>query len=258
MREKRSRRKVEKLFWGIFFVLAAVFLVVSQLGFLQGVGVVSILFAVFWVAVLVQGIWERSFGKILFPIAFLCIIFDKPLGIEAITPVTVLLAALLGTIGLNMIFKRKKHAYFAGHFSDGFGEKEKIVDIDMEDGDCAEEPMEQRSGEEGGRVFFQVNFGSAVKYVNSDHFEFADLECSFGGMKVFFEHTRIPSGNATVNLDVSFGGVELYIPKEWNVVNCTDAVFGGLEEKGHNRSNGSPVLTLTGDVSFSGVTVIYV
>lgn len=258
MREMRSGRKSEKFFWGVFFVLAAAFLIVSRLGFLRGVGVMSILFAVFWVAVLVRGIWERSFGKILFSLAFLCIIFDEPLGIEAITPGTVLLAAFLGTVGFNMIFKRKRHAYFAGHFSDGFGEKEKIVDIDIGDADWAEEEPGPKGGANGGRVFFQVNFGSAAKYVNSDCFEFADLECSFGGMKVFFEHVTIPSGNATVNVDVSFGGLELYIPKEWSVINCTDAVFGGVEERGHSRSNGSPVLTLTGDVSFSGVTIVYI
>ena len=106
MKEKRYQ-KGSKIFWGVFLILAAAFLVVSRLGYLSEIGMAGILFAIFFTAIILQGIWERSFGKILFPIAFLCIIFDEPLGITAITPWTVLIAAALGTAGLNLIFKRK-------------------------------------------------------------------------------------------------------------------------------------------------------
>ena len=44
----------------------------------------------------------------LFSLAFAAILFDEALGIEAITPWPVLGAALLGTIGLNMIFNKNK------------------------------------------------------------------------------------------------------------------------------------------------------
>ena len=45
--------------------------------------------------------------EILFSIAFICIIYDDWLGITALTPWTVLGAALLGSIGLSLIFKKK-------------------------------------------------------------------------------------------------------------------------------------------------------
>mgnify|MGYP006893000712 FL=1 len=41
-------------------------------------------------------------------IAFICIIYDDWLGITALTPWTVLGAALLGSIGLSLIFKKKE------------------------------------------------------------------------------------------------------------------------------------------------------
>lgn len=259
MKNEKKGIRSKNIFWGLFLLLAAVFLVVSRLGFLEGFGVVSILFAIFWVAILIEGVIRLSFGKILFSLAFLSIIFDEQLGIEAITPWVVLAAALLGTIGLNMIFKRKKHYSYDGDWNKHYGDKIVDVEIDTEaDADMYDEAKRQANGLSGNKIFFRTNFGSAVKYVNSDNFEFAALECSFGAMKVFFDNATIQNGNATIELDVSFGGVELYLPKHWSVVNQTDTAFGGVDEKNHNSTNGSPVVTLTGDVNFAGVTIIYV
>ena len=75
-------------FWGVFLILAGAYLVVSQLGYLPAVGVFSLLFTVVCIAVIVASIPHVHFGGILFPLAFIAIIYDKPLGITAITPWT--------------------------------------------------------------------------------------------------------------------------------------------------------------------------
>lgn len=254
MKSGKKGIKSKNIFWGVFLVLAAVFLIVSQLGLVEGVGVVSILFGILFFALLIDGLVRGSIGTVLFSIAFLCIVFDKPLGIEAITPWAVLGAALLGTIGLNMVFKKKKHIHV-----EWYDKREKQNENDQYvDSHIVDEEKHTENGLNGSRVFFKNSFGESVKYINSDNFEFAALECSFGTMKVYFDNTSIPSGNATVELDVSFGGVELYFPGEWTVVDHTDTSFGGVDEKNTPHSVGGPVVTLTGDVSFSGVTIIYI
>ena len=66
----------------------------------------------------IQNIIDLSWGGIFFPLAILAIIFEKPLGIEAITPWIVLIAALLLTIAFEMIFpKNKFHRHLHGHHS---------------------------------------------------------------------------------------------------------------------------------------------
>lgn len=70
-------------FWGVFLILAGAYLVVSQLGYLPAVGVFSLLFTVVCIAVIVASIPHVHFGGILFPLAFIAIIYDKPLGITA-------------------------------------------------------------------------------------------------------------------------------------------------------------------------------
>lgn len=243
MKNPKRGIRTGNVFWGLLLVLVAVFLIVNQLGFLEDVNVFSIIFAIFWVSVLIEGLTKRSFGKILFSLAFLFMIFDEQLGIKGVSNWSVLAAALLGTIGLNMIFKRKKHCHFGR------------INMHSENHDT------QNRGQnslEGNHVFFRTVMGSAVKYVNSDNFESAFLESSFGGMQVYFDQAIIQNGKANIEVDISFSGVELYFPKSWEVINQTNTSFSGLEERNSNDSTGTPVVTLTGNIKFSGVTIIYV
>lgn len=271
--------KANKIFWGIFLLLAAVFLVVSQMGLVEGVGVLSILFAIFWVAQFIEGLVKRSFGRMLFSLAFLCIIFDEQLGIEAITPWTVLGAALLGTIGLNMIFRKRWHKQF--HYETNWchggkkysgtgaafvdGEAEILEEESQErqssfgaqaEGDSQGSAQANRTGD--SRFFFETSFGAAAKFINTNNFEFASLECSFGALKVYFDNAVIQNGKAAIDVDVSFGSVELYIPRSWNLVDETSAAFGSVKEKNRNRPAGTTSVTLTGDVSFGGVEIVYI
>lgn len=91
-----------KVFWGILFLLGAAAFLVSRLGLFEGISFWSILFSIGLAAVLINSLFKGSWGGILFSLAFLVIVNDELLGLEAITPVPVLGAAALGTIGLNL------------------------------------------------------------------------------------------------------------------------------------------------------------
>ena len=100
--------KKHRIFWGVFLIVAGIFLIINKLGYLPDVNVFSLLLTVFLVVVIMKSLLRINFAGILFPSAFICIIYDKQFGITNITPWTVLIAALLGSIGLSMIF----HMYF--------------------------------------------------------------------------------------------------------------------------------------------------
>jgi predicted membrane protein len=180
-----------------------------------------------------------AFPGVYFSLAFLGILYDTELGITAITPWTILLVALLLSIGTCMVYTPKKKKKVKNHEVDGSD----FVVFDEED---------------GNQFDFSSSFVGSIKYVNSDNFEAANIDAKFAGMKVYFDNAVIQNGHATVNLNVSFAGVELYIPKNWRIDNQMSASFGGVEEK--NRSNGAdgPILTLRGNVSLGGVTILYV
>ncbi|MCL1839454.1 hypothetical protein FWF89_00405 [Candidatus Saccharibacteria bacterium] len=103
-----------------------------------------------------------------------------------------------------------------------------------------------------------ANFGATVKYFE-DELDTATLDCNFGSVKAYFENAKPKNGEATIKLDCNFGGIELYIPKTWRVIDKTHSSFAGVEEKNHPApTKDSPTLTLTGEINFGGLTIIYV
>lgn len=105
----------------------------------------------------------------------------------------------------------------------------------------------------------EVSFGSAVKYINSTGFKKADLRVSFGQMAVYFDNAVLDGGKALADVEVSFGNLQLYVPKEWKVVQNLDTAFGGCKEHGKcNQNSDENILMVTGEVSFSGLEIFYI
>lgn len=235
-------KRGKSIFWGLLFILGAVFIVVNRLGYFQDISVLTVIFTIIVAGILIDSIVHRSFGGILFGLAFLCILYDKPLGIESLTPWPVLAAALCGTIGLNMIFKEKKRSWGSEKHYEWDNEKyREIIDEESEEW-----------------VRCEVSFSSATKYINSTNFKKADLESSFGSMSVYFDNAILGDGKALVNVDVSFGDMKLYIPKTWKVVMNLDNAFGGCKEHGNCSVSDESVLMLKGDVSFGALEIYYI
>ena len=106
----RLSRNGGKIFWGLLFILAAAYMIMSKIWMLPEISIIHVTLTLFLGWLILKGIRKVNFWEILFPIAFLCILYDKPLGITALTPWTVLGAAFLGSIGLSLIFK-PNHRY---------------------------------------------------------------------------------------------------------------------------------------------------
>ena len=235
-------RKGKNIFWGLLFILGAVFILINRLGYFEGISIVTVIFTIIIAGALIDGIFHRSFGGILFSLAFLCILYDDLLGIENLTPWPVLAAALCGTIGLNMIFKEKKRNWKCEkHFE---WDNETYKDI-----------IDEESDE---WVRCEVSFSSATKYINSTNFKKADLESSFGSLMVYFDNAILDGGRAAVSVDVSFGDMKLYIPKSWKVVMNLDSSFGGCKEHGTCSMGDENVLMINGDVSFGALEIYYI
>lgn len=227
-------------FWGIFLILAGAYLIVSQMGYLPEVNVFTTVVTVFCIAGFIQSLLHLSFGGMLFPLAFIGILYAEPLGITEITPWAILLAALLGTIGLNLLFGGVKSRL---HFK-----RKHQRAMKMEDG----------KNVEGENIYLKSSFGSLIRYVTSTDFRYASVEASFSNVKIYFDNAHIQTGNAVLDLTSNFSGVELYVPNGWQVINHLDSSFGGVSEKNKSEQEITATLTLEGESAFSGVTIYYV
>lgn len=104
------------LFWGLVLVLTAVVLILDGLGVTlgAGIGLWQVAVGLILVALIVERLIRRKISQIFFPLAFLFLLFEGPLaaalgkGKDLISNWTVLLAALLLTIGCEIILPRWK------------------------------------------------------------------------------------------------------------------------------------------------------
>lgn len=230
--------KTSKIAWGLFFMAAAALIILNQTGIMGEVSSVGIVISLLLVPVIVSGIKNRNFFCILVPASLIAILFDESLGIEKFTPWPLLGCALFLSIGLHILFSDKNK-----------WKTEKF--------DNSQNWQEESS--DGEHICFQNRFTGSVKYITSNAFKDINIRSSFGGMKVYFDNSQIDGNEATAVIISEFSGIELYIPKEWTVVNKLSCSFGGVVEKGEKNSvkNGK-ILVLEGNVKFAGITVIYV
>lgn len=236
-------KKGGKVFWGVFFLLGAVAFLVSKLGFFEGVGFLALLFSIGLLAILIHSLVRRSFGGILFSLAFLVIVNDGLLHLEAITPWPVLGAALLGTIGLNILFPKFPRPHREKNYRGGISEN--------------------RSGDV---ISYENAFGSAVKYVVGEIAQ-VNLDNAFGTLEVYFSDAVLKNHTARVHIDSAFGKVSLYVPEGWRVINDNmEQTFCSVDsgcrndtmKQSHSMENDSMkdntqeenILYVSGDVSF--------
>jgi len=103
-----------------------------------------------------------------------------------------------------------------------------------------------------------VKMSSSIRYVKSEDFKKANIDVSMGDAKVYFENVTVDS-TATINLNVSLGGVELYVPKNWHIEKKIDNNMSGITEVGPTDVTAdSPIVTIRGLVSLSGLKISYI
>ncbi|MGN1206403.1 MAG: LiaF transmembrane domain-containing protein [Eubacterium sp.] len=236
--------KKDNIFWGVLLLLGAVYILAHSLGYTPDISLVRIVIGVICVMSFIKSALRMEFFGMLFSLAVLLIVFDHVLGIEALTPWPVLGAAILGSIGLDMIFGSRARAYRNRKAHRNINMKnEGAVDVDT-------------SQVEGDSVVISGLFNGTKKNINSNAFKKAFIDCKFCGMEVNMDNAIIQSGSAVVDLSVHFSGVEIYIPSNWHVVNNTDCSFGSVEEHHVNGvAEDGPTLVLQGNVRFSGVEI---
>lgn len=232
--------KKGRIFWGSFFILGGITLLLDRLGIVTNVNIINVIIGIFLLCIVTKNVIKLNFAGILFPIAFIGILFDEQLGITLITPWTILITAGLLSIGLSLIFNKNPKW---GKVKIDWDSKDHKKTINIED---------------EGNIRLETTFGSSVKYINTDKFENANLECTFGGMEVYFDNAIMKNENAVVRIDALFSGIELYIPKTWRVDNKTNVTFGAIEEKNRNGAVITNTLTLVGNITFAGIEIFYI
>lgn len=233
--------KHKSVFWGIFLLAAAIFIIIAQTVTFVAVGFWSIVATVLLVAIFIASLADLNFFGIFVSAALLYEIFQGPFHLLGINVWILLLAAVLAASGCHVIFHPHWHNW-NHQWQNGCG------------GDVCNVSSENLEGEQ---VFSQNSFSESCKYLHSDNLKSAKFAASFGKMDVYFDQVNLDPAGAVVDVSSSFGKMTLYLPSGWRVVNNVHASFGAVT---NNMRPGplapdAPVLTIRGSASFGELEI---
>ncbi|MFB6139836.1 MAG: hypothetical protein ABEJ26_05320 [Halosimplex sp.] len=100
-------------------------------------------------------------------------------------------------------------------------------------------------------------FGGRAERSTSKTFHGADLTAAFGAVELDLRDAVVEHPPATVNANAMFGGVEVVVPREWNVRVDVFPLFGAGEDERTRRAeeHDEVDLVVTGFALFGGVSV---
>lgn len=224
------------IFMGLLFILAGVGLLANKLGFFKDINVFNLIVTIFLIYIIIKNIMRRNIFGFLVPLSLIAVIYSDYLGISSFNPWVIVSATALISIGLSLIFKpkRKYKVYTSVEF-----ETDRLKEVD-------------------GNVYIESTFSEGIKYLKSEDLKSVTVDATFGSAKVYFDSVKFSGDTVTVNLDATFAGVELYIPKDWRFIDNTDVTFGSVIEKNKGGNGKEKTIILEGDVIFGSVDIIYV
>ncbi len=242
--------KGKNWFWGIFLILAAIFAVGSQFNAFHVIGFWSIAATVLLAAIFIDSLVKLNFFGILAPVALLYAIYRSPLGWPNVSVWLLLLAVVLASTGLEMIFGHHRHWRWYDHCGHDWrgrhGDVESFVS-NTEDID-------------GDNPVAKISFGSSSKYLHSGYMKSAQLSVSFGELDVYFDQVQLSPEGAEVFAECSFGEMKLFLPHGWQVTDHLRTSLGHVQDDIRREAPepGAPRLTLTGSASFGNIEIHYI
>ncbi len=100
-------------------------------------------------------------------------------------------------------------------------------------------------------------FGGVDRHIATTDFQRAQCTAVFGGCKIDLRDAQIQGREAVLDTYAIFGGVEIRVPEDWQVVSRNVAIFGGVRDRRRLAPTGpdTKTLILEGTAIFGGVTI---
>jgi predicted membrane protein len=99
-------------------------------------------------------------------------------------------------------------------------------------------------------------FSSSSRKIESQDFRGGKADVVFGSAELDLRGARLAGGQATLVLSAVFGGIEVYVPRDWQVVLEGSPVLGSIESrKAVSDVPKSQTLTIKGSAVFGSIEV---
>lgn len=109
--------------------------------------------------------------------------------------------------------------------------------------------------EHGDRISIDASFAAINQQNDSRSFKGGRIDVSFGGVELDLRQAVMDGPEAVLEVSARFSGVELRVPREWQVVVDIAPTLGGVDDKTVPPMNPTQRLVLRGDAVFGGVEI---
>ena len=231
--------KTWKIFWGLGFVLAALFLLLDAFGvitpFLDVVGGISaaqVICGLFLIAFVISRIIKLKFQEIFIPLALLFMLFEDNiafvLGLEddnIIGNWLLFWCAVLLSIGVSILTPKHSSLNF------------KIT--------------------KKGTSKKTHTIGASTTYVDCEDFVEEHIVNNLGETVIHFENEASFTSGAILNIENKLGEVVVYVPEQWNVKLNISSKLGDVEQKGKGSADG-PTLVINGTNELGDIVIMFI
>jgi len=232
--------KFNRFFWGLIFILAAVFLIATQvLGWAIDISPWKLLAGIVLLYILFENLGKRQIFGILFSLAGLYWLFAPYLNIFRLPLVPLIGAVILLSIGISFLF--------------GIGHKNR--------GCCqrgSKHGADETNDLNDDTVFRYVSFGKSDIYLHSKNLKQGSFSGFCSDVTIYFNDAQLDPDGASVVLDCTMGNLKLYIPRTWRVNEDINVSFGAAQEKNKYNDAQGPLLTITGSVRLGQIEIVYI
>lgn len=248
------KAKWSRIFWGVGLIAAAVFLVIDQLHLLPfTIGFWAIFWTVVFVASLITSVINKNLYGAIFSIAFLVIVYAKPLHISALSPWTILLVAILVSAGISLIFRnsfkptiiingKKVNANWSDLINKNFKADNVITDNSF--------------GVDSDNVVISGKMTEASRYIHSQNLKTVTIDSSMGDVSVYLDDAQAAGDEVIMNINTSMCDVDVYIPSDWQVENNMQNSLSDVDID-HSKGTGTKLI-LQGRNTMGDLTVKHV
>jgi len=102
-------------------------------------------------------------------------------------------------------------------------------------------------------------FGGSRRRIDSQNFQGGEAFAMFGGIELDMRKAATTREELVIEVNAIFGGVEVRVPENWNIIVRGSGIFGGYEDKTMDTRSApdakQPRLIVNGFAVFGGVTI---
>ncbi|MFC1784342.1 LiaI-LiaF-like domain-containing protein [Candidatus Neomarinimicrobiota bacterium] len=80
-------------------------------------------------------------------------------------------------------------------------------------------------------------FGGSEHAITSQNFRGGETMALFGGVELDMRQAQISADGCKIHATALFGGVEIIVPDDWNVIITGTPIFGGIDSKSRRKSD---------------------